>query len=182
MKVGTKSLLFGAHWPPHTIAVALAWRWLYGKWPTWREFAAICLHDVGYFGCSDMDGEEGTTHPDLGATIADKLLHWRYGNLIRGHSKGYAKGEMKPLSKLYAADKLAIIFEPAWLYVFRTRLTGELDEYRAQGPGGAKRLDDEGISDAQWFRIIRARMIRGGLSHAIDNYLAPGGIGSANGR
>jgi hypothetical protein len=181
VSVGTKSLLFGAHWPPHIAMVALAWRWLYGQWPTPKELAAICLHDIGYWGVEQMDGHDGTMHPWKGAKLADRFLGPEYGDLIRGHSKGYVGLENIALSKLYAADKLAVAFEPSWLYCLRTRLSGELQQYRECGPGGAKRLDEEGIGDRQWFRIIRARMIRGGLSHAIT-LLAPEGIGSARGR
>lgn len=57
--VGTRSLLFGVHqflWHPWT--VYRAWRYLYGK-PTWREVVCIFLHDLGYFGKPNMDGEEG---------------------------------------------------------------------------------------------------------------------------
>jgi hypothetical protein len=69
MKTGTKSVLFGVHafWF-HPITVALAWRWLYGRWPQWWQAIVILLHDTpGYWGCDDMDGECGRMHPELGA-------------------------------------------------------------------------------------------------------------------
>jgi len=46
MKVGTKSLLWGVHqifW--HPLTVTLAWRELYKKWPSWKEFVCIFIHD-----------------------------------------------------------------------------------------------------------------------------------------
>jgi len=178
--VGTWSLIAGAHWPPHYLAVALAWRWLYGAWPTWREALAIALHDIGYIGCKEMDGSDGTRHPELGGKIADFLLGKEYGDLIRGHSQGYADLAKVPTSKLYAVDKLAAVFESARFYAFRTSLTGELAQYRATSHGGAKRKDAQ-VSNVEWFRVIRCRMARGGLTAAI-NLLAPDGLGSVHGR
>lgn len=181
LSTGTKSLLIGAHWPPHILMVALAWRWVFGQWPTKKEFAAICLHDVGYFGCKEMDGDDGTKHPELGACFADVLLGKQYGDLIRGHSMGYVVMTGGQVSKLYVADKLSHVFEPAWLYTLRTRLTGELEQYRARGPGGAARRDDETVSDEEWFRVVRCRMARGGLSAALP-IIAPNNIGADRGR
>lgn len=57
MKTGTKSLLFGVHqfiW--HPLTVLLAWIKLYG-WPAWEELVCIIIHDWGYWGKSNMDGE-----------------------------------------------------------------------------------------------------------------------------
>ena len=181
MRTGTKSLLVGAHWPPHMLAVTLAWRWMYGSWPTWRELVVIGLHDVGYLGCTEMDGVDGTRHPELGARIADVLLGSEYGDLIRGHSQGYADLAGVPLSRLYGPDKLSHMMEPSWLYVARTRLTGELAQYRARTRGGRERVDDASVGDRAWFRIVRMRMARGGMRHVI-NHIAPAGIGRDRGR
>lgn len=180
ISIGTKSLLIGAHWPPHILMVILAWRWLYGSWPTWQEAVAICLHDVGYAGCEEMDGEDGTRHPELGARIAENLLGEDYGELIRGHSKGYAELVGLPLSRLYGPDKLSHSFEFAACYTFRTRLTGELKQYRTTLHNAA-RHDDASVSDVEWFRIIRARMARGGIAQAISQ-IAPNGLGEHRGR
>lgn len=180
ISVGTLSLLVGAHWPPHIAMVTLAWRWLYGSWPTWRELACICLHDVGYAGCEQMDGDDGTLHPERGARIADRLFGKPFGDLIRGHSKGYADIAGVPLSKLYGPDKLSHAFEVSACYAFRTRLTGELQQYRGC-LWNAARHDDPSVSDAEWFRVIRARMTRGGIAHALT-ITAPNGLGEARGR
>lgn len=131
MKIGTRSLLFGVHqfmW--HPITVYLAWVNLYGK-PTWKETVCILIHDWGYFGKPDMDGEEGLKHPEWGARIARKICGLEYQNLILGHSRSYAKIYRKDISKLCWADKLSIKYDPWWLYLPRAWISGELEEYRA---------------------------------------------------
>lgn len=167
MTVGTKSLLIGAHWPPHMLMVVLAWKWLYGTWPSLKEMAAIAIHDIGYVGCKDMDGEQGNDHPELGAKIADHFLGVKYGDLIRGHSKGYARSKGYELSKLYGPDKLSHAFEPLWLYPIRTRLTSELRQYRYTNHG-VVRQDDPTVSDKEWFRAIRMLMALSGIQQTID--------------
>jgi len=75
MKIGTKSLLFGAHqFIIHPIFVAIAWIKLYG-W-TWKiqHWVAFLVHDFGYWGKPNMDGKEGKKHPELGA----KIMHWLF--------------------------------------------------------------------------------------------------------
>lgn len=72
MKIGTKSLLYGAHcFFIHPVFVAIAWIKLFG-WP-WdpRFWIAFFVHDLGYWGKPDMDGEEGETHPEVGARIME---------------------------------------------------------------------------------------------------------------
>jgi hypothetical protein len=132
VKVGTKSLLFGVHqfaWHPFT--VFLAWRKLYGL-PTWREIVCIIIHDWGYWGCSDMDGQSGSQHPFLGAKIAGKLLGALYWQLVISHSRSLcSKANILP-SRLCWADKLCIAYDPAWFYLIRARLSGEIKEYRAK--------------------------------------------------
>ncbi len=70
MNVGTKSLLFGVHqFALHPILVAMAWWKLYGfPWDP-RLWVAFVVHDWGYWGKPNMDGPEGDTHPELGASI-----------------------------------------------------------------------------------------------------------------
>jgi len=88
LPVGSRSLLFGVHqfiW--HPITVAVAWRKLYGKWPTFLESLCIVVHDWGYWGCPNMDGEQGKRHPVRGAclaaTWAARLVRWnRWAILI----------------------------------------------------------------------------------------------------
>ena len=168
MKIGTKSLLFGAHWPAHNAAVILAWRWLYGTWPSIREAAAILIHDIGYLGCPDLDGPRGTRHPELGARIAGRLLGQAAGDLVAGHSAGFATWAGVPRSRLYGPDKVSVAFEAARCYVARTRATGELALYRSTDHACQPRPDDPSVSDLDWFRITRLRMIRSGIDHALD--------------
>jgi hypothetical protein len=74
MRVGTKSLLFGVHQVfIHPIFVTMAWIKLYGL-PTWKEFICIVVHDWGYWSRKDIDGDEGKSHPELGAKLAGKLF------------------------------------------------------------------------------------------------------------
>lgn len=73
MKIGTKSVLYGAHafWL-HPLLLAYAWMKLYGF--SWRLtdprlWIVFFVHDLGYIGKPNMDGEEGELHPMLGAKI-----------------------------------------------------------------------------------------------------------------
>ena len=142
MKMGTKSLLFGVHqfiW--HPITVFLAWRYLYGM-PTWKEAVCIFIHDLGYWGSSDMDGEEGIKHPEWAARWAYNHLdrqyepydlpnvHFIYYDLCLYHSRNYARMHSAAPSKLCWADKFCYKYDPVWFYVIRAELSGEIAEYR----------------------------------------------------
>jgi len=130
MRVGTKSLLFGAHqFVLDPLYVALSWRELYGEWPGVRESLAIAVHDWGYFGCPDMDGEHGKFHPGLGARIMGSIFGSDYYSLSAGHSRTYSEMMGIKQSKLAAPDKLAMAKCPAWLYDTLVALTGEWEEY-----------------------------------------------------
>jgi hypothetical protein len=145
MNVGTKSLLVGVHqifW--HPITVLLAWIELYG-FPSWQELICIYVHDWGYFGLPNMDGEEGELHPQYSAAFVsglfwepkpkvdgmDTTFFGRYGRLVALHSRHYAKRHNVEPSKLCWADKLSIKYDPWWFYLPRAWLSGELAEYRA---------------------------------------------------
>lgn len=75
MRLGTKSLLLGAHcFFLHPLFVARAWYILYGwpkEFPIWISFI---VHDWGYWGKEHMDDACGETHPELGAKIMGKLF------------------------------------------------------------------------------------------------------------
>ena len=75
MKIGTKSVLFGAHcFFLHPWFVAAAWWKLYGfPWDP-RLWVAFFVHDIGYLGKPNMDGEEGERHPMTGADVCGKLF------------------------------------------------------------------------------------------------------------
>lgn len=144
MKLGTKSVLFGAHcFFIHPFFVALAWFKLYGFPFDIRLWVAFFVHDLGYIGKPNMDGDEGETHPYFGARIMGKLFDKnksfpKYKKLIGCslwyeftlyHSRFLAKKHGKRYSKLCVADKLAIAITPAWLYLPMVRMSGEIKEY-----------------------------------------------------
>ena len=75
MRVGTKSVLFGAHafWL-HPWLVALAWTRLYGfPWDP-RLWVAFFVHDLGYWGKPNMDGRPGESHPFWAARLMGRLF------------------------------------------------------------------------------------------------------------
>jgi hypothetical protein len=153
MKIGTKSVLFGVHqFAIHPWFVALAWWKLYGFPFDPRLWVAFFVHDLGYLGKPNMDGEEGETHPQLGARIMTRLFDcyqtradWSHVGLVRKgaptewfgkwgqfallHSRYYAKQAGLPFSRLCVADKLSFALTPRWLYLPMARATGELNEY-----------------------------------------------------
>jgi hypothetical protein len=50
MKIGTRSLLFGAHqFLLHPLCVAIAWTMLYGFPTDPRLWMAFLIHDAGYY-------------------------------------------------------------------------------------------------------------------------------------
>jgi hypothetical protein len=175
--VGTRSVLYGAHcWFIHPWFVAAGWWKLWGfqrvTCPSsgvttslldWRLWLAFLVHDLGYWGCPNMDGEEGEDHPRWGASVMFHLAdrteevavdRWdpawpdcrrpdvvtcrelRWHDLALYHSRYYAKRDGRAPSLLCCADKLAIAFEPGWLYLPRALATGEAREYIALAAAG----------------------------------------------
>jgi hypothetical protein len=164
MKIGTRSILFGCHqflW--HPLTVWRAWRFLYGRNPSWRETLAIICHDIGYIGCEDIDGPEGKLHPELGAHWAAHLggflqqYDWDLFFFTACHSRDWAKMHGLKVSPAYAADKYSIFYDPEWFYLFRVRLTGELAEFKQNAirSGHLK----PGATDREWFRFYRANVL-----------------------
>jgi hypothetical protein len=148
----------------HPLVVLLAWIRLYRKCPKFYELVAIVFHDIGYWGCKDMDGECGMVHPVRGATLSAKIvrgLHFllrplgikidssRIFLLCLLHSSALADDLGAKPSKLCGPDKLSVLFEPWWFYSLRARLAGELDEYVGNGPLG--------MTPRQWFYWLRER-------------------------
>jgi hypothetical protein len=154
MRTGTKSLLFGVHqfaW--HPVTVTLAWRKLYGKWPTWRESICILVHDWGYWGCEKMDDAKGEEHPILGANLVYAIFrdHAMY-MLCRYHSRHHARVHGQEPSALCWPDKLSHIFYPVWLYWFLSTITGEVNEYK----GNAEIYLGRRLSNWQYAQWIKA--------------------------
>lgn len=73
--VGTRSVLYGYHcFLLHPLFVFAAWVKLYGM--TWdpRVWMAIAIHDLGYWGKTNMDGPEGELHPVWAARVMTSLF------------------------------------------------------------------------------------------------------------
>lgn len=134
MRVGTKSVLFGAHaFFIHPFAVLAAYSRLYGIPMDPRLYVAFAIHDIGYLGRATMDGPDGEEHVELGGRIMDLLCGARWGNYVRRHSRYWCQRHGVPYSRLCVADKLAFVLTPSWLYLPMVRATGELAEYMAVG-------------------------------------------------
>lgn len=164
MKLGTKTLLFGVHqfaW--HPLTVLRAWIYLYG-WPNWRELVCILIHDWGYWGCSNMDGTEGMEHPRVGARLAGWLFGPKYEDLVLWHSRYLARQQGREPSRLCWADKLSMEFEPRWFYLLRARLTGELQEYRANA--AARGFLVRSAPDEAWHRLLTRTLHGLAICHA----------------
>ena len=144
MKIGTKTLLFGCHqFVLHPIYTYVAWRKLYGNFPSLGETVAIVIHDWGYFGKLNLDGKEGERHPEWANNIFERLGHfvrdninfdfgvyfYELGNLCLYHSRFYAKKFEQEPSKLCWADKYGTILYSKYLWSFLATISGELKEY-----------------------------------------------------
>lgn len=159
MRIGTRSLLFGAHqFVLHPLLVALAWWRLYGfPWDP-RLWVAFIVHDWGYWGRSDMDGPEGEDHVLLGARIMHRLFGHRWAELCFYHSRFKARQHGHDPSRLCVADKLVFVLEPRWLYLPRVWLSGELREYLERARQDTKYADQDvdATSARMWHRDVRA--------------------------
>lgn len=180
MKAGTKSLLFGVHQVfIHPLWVALAWWKLYGFPFDPRLWVAFVVHDWGYWGCPEMDGEIGDWHPELGAKIMHYLFdgdecgsrgnpaeydysHWRFRSqywfkFCLGHSRFLSKQMNMQPSRLCMADKLSLGLEPWWLYLPRAWASGELVEYMksAQPDGKHGHMNLKQVTAKKWYLSVQ---------------------------
>ncbi|MBC7088707.1 MAG: hypothetical protein H5T96_09635 [Tissierellales bacterium] len=158
MKIGTKSVLFGAHcFLIHPWFVMIAWIKLYGFPLHPAIWLSFFFHDLGYLGKPNMDGEEGETHVELGAKILGFLFSKKWADFSRYHSRFYAKKDGVNYSKLCVADKLAITLEPYWLYLPRVNWTGEINEYMAQAKNNDGKYNSMSITTENqkaWFKDV----------------------------
>lgn len=162
MRIGTKSLLFGVHQVfIHPLWVALAWWKLYGfPWDP-RLWVAFIVHDWGYWGCPEMDGEIGDLHPERGANImhwmfdGDADLTWYYFAMC--HSRFLSKQLGYQPSRLCMADKLSLGLEPWWLYLPRAWASGELKEYMrsAQPDGKHGHMNLKHVTAKEWYLSVQ---------------------------
>lgn len=179
MKVGTKSVLIGAHcFIIHWVLTARGWHELYGfkkihigdyhpegsppsfRVPktasllNWRLWIVFMIHDLGYWGKPNMDGEEGETHPEWACKKLNQWFGEPWGSFALTHSRFYAKKAGLPVSPLCYADKLVITYENAAFYLWRVRLTGELTEYmKMAAVNSAGQVSAE--SALVWFRGVQ---------------------------
>lgn len=181
MSIGTRSVLYGAHcFFLHPWFVAWGWWTLYGfPWDP-RLWVAFFVHDLGYLGKPNMDGDEGERHPVLGARLMSRLFDrgeslqdraaagafvgtgyppdrpWlnlgTWGRLTLLHSRYFSKTLGLQPSPLCMADKLAIALTPSWLYLPMVRATGEIHEYRAHAVHRLK--GNEAVSAEERRRIL----------------------------
>jgi hypothetical protein len=163
MRIGTKSLLFGAHQVLlHPWFVAAAWRRLYGFPCDPRLWIAFFTHDLGYWQSRDMDGPEGERHVELAARWMGRLFGSEWQDFCLYHSRFYAKRDGQPFSRLCVADKLAIALTPAWLYLPLARATGEIREYmklaKARTAAGEPKYASMKLttsSEARWYADVQ---------------------------
>ncbi len=163
MRMGTKSLLYGAHcFFLHPWFVAAAWIRLYGFPNYLALWASFFVHDLGYFGKTMMDDAEGRTHPILGARIM-RLFGPRWSQFTLLHSRFYSKYLGEQYSQLCVADKLAFVMTPRWLYLAMTRATGEIDEYISRSRFSVLMIgaDPQQRNDLylQWHAHLRREML-----------------------
>jgi hypothetical protein len=107
----------------------LAWARLFGAPWDVRLWVAFAVHDLGYLGKNDVEGRDGETHVELGASIMGFFFGDSWANFVACHSRYWAKRMNRQVSALCIADKLAFVLTPAWLYLPMTRASGELAEY-----------------------------------------------------
>jgi hypothetical protein len=158
VKIGTRSLLFGAHqFLVHPLCLAVAWWRLYGFPRDGRLWVAFFVHDIGYWGLSNMDGPEGQRHPELGGRLMERWFGREWGEFTRFHSRHYAELEGRSVSRLCAADKLVILTTPRWIYLASVLLSGEHREYRAKYAAFVKK---ESATLLEWYNGLRANWHR----------------------
>lgn len=179
MRLGTRSVLFGAHqFIIHPIALSIAWTKLYGLPLDPRLWIAFMVHDWGYIGKHKMDDELGESHPELGAAIMRIFGEdWYWFTLL--HSRFYAGRLRRPFSRLCVADKLATCIMPSWIYLPLVILSGEVKEYmeasEKYGEEYLKRLEKTN-SPYTWFACCKQYMLEWIDAHkheAVDPWETP---------
>jgi hypothetical protein len=168
MNVGTKSLLFGAHqFIIHPIFVFAAWWKLYGFPSDPRLWITFIIHDWGYWRSPNMDGPEGERHTEFGGKVCGLLFGDEWRNFCLYHSRFAAVRDGKRFSLLCVADKLSIVLEPAWLYLPRVRLSGEIKEYmalaKARTTSGEPKYASMKVStdsEERWFFDVQEYLMR----------------------
>lgn len=174
--MGTRSVLFGAHqFLIHPWFVALGWWRLYGFPLDPRLWVAFFVHDLGYIGKPNMDGDEGEEHPMFGALIMNRFFdskrNPRWYQLCLYHSRFYAQKHGAEPSRLCYADKLAIVLTPWWLYRWTAGLTGEIEEYMSPAlhAGGGKHESAQLAwtgEQSDWYLSVQEHLVKWVDEHA----------------
>lgn len=160
MKIGTKSVLFGAHcFFLHPIFVAIAWIKLYGFPFDPRIWIAFFVHDLGYWGKPNMDGPEGEKHVEFGAKIM-RMFGEEWADFALYHSRYYAKKNDAQPSKLCFADKLSFCVTPRWLYLPMVNATGEINEYIKNAKKAETKHWKPIEGQKEWHRQLKIYMYR----------------------
>jgi hypothetical protein len=120
-----------------------------------------------------MDGKEGRRHPERGASLAKKMARWMFRftgstgcgdspyhegvthDLSLYHSREYSKLAHEKPSQLCWADKYCCFYDPAWFYLLRAHLSGEIYEFRAN----ARDMIPDEFDYADWYRTYRLRIL-----------------------
>lgn len=153
--------------------VLRAWWIIYRRFPKLYELCAILTHDLGYWGLSKMDDEQGERHPEIMSNWWHKgygkysIFCWNIATEIRGHSGFYITRHGGKLSPLFRADKLAIALYPRWLYLLLANLSGEINEYieiaNNNKDGKYIHLSVDTTNQMRWLLELQAHMIMMGL-------------------
>jgi hypothetical protein len=173
MKIGTKSLLFGAHqFILHPLFIFAAWWKLFGFPRDPRLWVSFIVHDWGYWGSPNMDGPEGERHTEFGAKICGLAFGDGWRDFCLYHSRFAAVRDGKSFSLLCLADKFSIVMEPAWFYLPRVRWSGEIHEYMALAKsrttaGEPKYASMKLSTDSQerWFFDVQEYLLRWVVEH-----------------
>ncbi len=130
MRIGTKSVLYGAHCAVvHPWFLAVAWWKLYGfPWDIRLWFPSRCMIS-GTFQERHGRTAKGKHTWSLAPESWPSLFGESWGAFTAAHSRYWAKRNGRQFSRLCVADKLAFVLTPAWLYLPMARATGELSEY-----------------------------------------------------
>lgn len=79
-------------------------------------------------------------------------------DLALGHSRFYAQAAGRDVSELFRPDKLCVRFDPAWFYILRATLSGEIWEYMMNAPDEATEGADICTVRQCWYAWYRAKV------------------------
>jgi hypothetical protein len=93
-----------------------------------------------------------------------RLFGATWGDFVLYHSRFYAKRHGKPVSALCFADKMAIAFQPAWLYLPMVNATGEIKEYLKDAKTNSNG-EVSGEDQLTWFCEMQTYVYRWVMEH-----------------